>query len=430
MKSRAARFGWPLVWLALAALLVARATDRPPTRGVILDHLEFGRRLVLGEDVYGPWQSDADAPVRPLHAPYPPSFGLLAAPFAAIDATFGQRPARASWALLQVLALLVLAWQLRRLAPRAPPGRAASWHWLWFGTFLLGARFILRDTHGGGGNLINTALCVFAFGVLERRPWLAGLLLGFSLATKPTQLWLLPVLLVLGRGRALGWTLAAGLGCVVVTLVLQRLDLAPWLRWLEGSYRLGTQADPWADPALEFPPFEWMNQSLRLGVARWCGTVPPEFAARVEWGVAPGLGLDVPTVGWIGRILALTLLGWLLLACRRLRGSREALPWLLAAALVLSVMLSPLSWKAHHVALLPVLFLLLHAAVCSRSRALAVVLGLWALCCNLGGDLIGDAADEWLNSVYIVTLWDLVLFGMALWYARRATTGAGDAART
>lgn len=424
-----ARLAWPLVWAAIAIVLVARATSRPETRGVILDHLEFGRRLLHGEDVYGPWKSDPDAPVRPLHAPYPPSYGLLTAPFAVVADSLGDRAARFLWACLQVLALAAIGQAMMALtAGRAPP---ATWHWLWFVTFLLGARFVLRDTHGGGGNLINVALCLLAFVFAERgRAAVAGLLLGFSLATKPTQLWLLPVLACLSHHRAALWTVAAGLGLVLVTLLLQRLDVGPWLRWIEGSWALGTQHDPWADPALGFPPFEWMNQSLRLCVARWCGEVPPEFAARVEWGVAPpGLGLDGATVGWITRVVALLMLATLLLACRRLRRIAAARVWLLAAAFVLSVLLSPLSWKAHHVALLPVLLLLVRRAVVSRARGVWLLLATWAVCCAVfgkdmvglfAGEATGDAADEWLNSTYVVTLWDVVLFAVALHHARRS----------
>src|SRR6185436_10632022 len=110
-------------------------------------HLEFGRRLVLGEDVYGPWKSSPKAPLRPLDAPYPPSFGLLTAPFAAIDAIAGLYAARLCWALLQIACLAVCGLALRDLvAPRAPPADVARWHWLWLGTFLLTARFVLRDT--------------------------------------------------------------------------------------------------------------------------------------------------------------------------------------------------------------------------------------------------------------------------------------------
>jgi len=427
----ASRLAWPLLWIAVAILLVARATSRPPSRGVILDHIEFGRRLLAGEDVYGPWKSDPDAPIRPLHAPYPPSYGLLTAPFAVIDMALGTRAARAAWALLQVLALAAIAFVLRRLtAPRAPPGTSPHWHWLWLGAFVLGARFVLRDTHGGGGNLINIALCLLAFDAAERRRGLAAaLLLGFSLATKPTQLWLLPVFWLLGHRRAAGLAVVAGLGWAALTVLLQGGDVGPWLRWSEGSWRLSTQANAWATPALEFPPFEWMNQSLRCAMARWGGSVPDEFAARVAWGVVPGLGLPAVTVSWLTRLASLALLVLTLVTAWRSRHAASARLWAFAAALVLSVLLSPLSWKAHHVALLPVLLLLLQRAVWQRSGASWVILGAWWACCSLPGrDLVGDAADEWLNSVYVVTAGDLLLLLVGLGAARSAALQHEDAA--
>ena len=414
------RWLWVLLWCTLAAVLVARAARRPESRGVILDHLEFGRRLLHGEDVYGPWRSDPDAPVRPLHAPYPPSFGLLVAPFSAIDEAFGHRAARATWALLQVGCLVATALVLRRrtLAQTTVAG-PHMWHVLWLLLFVLGARFVLRDTHGGGGNLINLGLCLLAFDAAEReRPRRAGLWLGLSLATKPTQIWLLPVLLLLGRGRAVGWTLVCGAGAVLLTLALQRFELAPWWRWFEGSWRLGTQGDAFAVPALDFPPFEWMNQSLRCAVARWCGTVPDEFAARVAWGVPPGLGLSLPVVVGITRGLSLAALLAVLATAWRARAVPAARLWVVAAALVLSVLLGPLSWKAHYVVVLPVLFLLLQqatAAPIARARRTAwALLAGFAVCCLPGEAIVGDAGDEWQNSVYLVTAWACVLLVVAL----------------
>ena len=96
VSTKAAR-AWTALWIVLALVLVVRATGRPDDRGVILDSLEFGRRLVHGEDVYAPWQSGRNAPMRPLHAPFPPTFGLLMAPFAAVDELLGLRAARCAW---------------------------------------------------------------------------------------------------------------------------------------------------------------------------------------------------------------------------------------------------------------------------------------------------------------------------------------------
>lgn len=432
------RWIWPIVWIVLAVVLVARASGRPSSRGVLLDHLEFGRRLVHGEDVYGPWRSDPDAPVRPLHAPYPPSFGLLTAPFHLVDATFGQRPARFAWALLQVASLLVGALLLRRLLrahQRHDGDNARRWQWLWLATFVLTLRFVLRDTHGGGGNLINVAFVLLAFDASERgRERSAGAWLAFSLVTKPTMVWLLPVFLLFGRRRTVAWTALAGAGFVLLTMVLQRFELAPWWRWLQGSWALATQADPWLVPAFEFPPFEWMNQALRFCVARWCGEVPPEFAARVELGVVPGLGLETSTVGWLVRIASLSLLAAVLLAAWRSRASANARLWVVGSTFALTLLLSPLSWKGHHVALLPLVLLLVEHAHRTRSRPVLLLLTVWFVTCALpGGDLVGDAVDEWLNSVYVVTLGDVALLTAALVLARcsarSAPTEHGDATR-
>ncbi|MBL8736192.1 MAG: DUF2029 domain-containing protein [Planctomycetes bacterium] len=427
----------PVLWIAMGLFLVARASARPSSRGVLLDHLEFGRRLVHGEDVYGPWKSDPDAPLRPLHAPYPPSFGLLTAPFHLVDATLGRRPARFGWALLQVASLVVGALLLRRLLlargalgdgdpPLLDAAERRRWQWLWLATFLLTLRFVLRDTHGGGGNLINVAFVLLAYAASERgHDRRAGAWLAFSLVTKPTMVWLLPVFLLFGRWRTVAWTLLAGTGFVLLTMALQRFELAPWWRWLQGSWALATQADPWAVPAFEFPPFEWMNQALRFCLARWCGEVPVAFSARVELGVAPGLGCDVATVGWIVRITSLGLLGAVLLVARRARHRADARLWVVVGTFVLTLLLSPLSWKGHHVALLPLLLLLVEHVWRTRSRAIAALLAMWFVTCSLpGGDLVGDAVDEWLNSVYVVTIGDVALLGAALvgaWRAARST---------
>jgi len=428
------------VWLAVAVAIAGRATSRKETKGVLLDHLEFGRRLLQGEDVYGPWKSDPDAPIRPLHAPYPPSFGLLTAPFALVDEVAGLRAARVSWALLQLGSLVVIAVALRRLmVPRAPPDSASlrparlgthAWHLLWLGTFVLTSRFVLRDTHGGGGNLINVALVLLALHDSEHgRERRAGAWLAISLVTKPTMVWLVPVFALFGRWRTLASAAVAGTVAVALTMALQRFELAPWARWLHGSWALATQADPWAVPADEFPPFEWMNQALRFGVARWCGDVPEPYAARVAWGVSPGLGLPVDTVAWIVRAASGALLASVLAIAWRSRRAAGARLWTVAAALPLTLLLSPLSWKGHHVALVPLVLLLLHRAAAARSRAAMIVLGAWFVGCALpGGDLVGDDADEWLNSVYVVTFGDVALLAAALVFARSAAQEHDDAA--
>lgn len=414
---------WCLFWLALAALLAVRATTRREHRGVLVDHLEFGRRLLAGEDVYGPWRSDPDAPVRPLHAPYPPSFGLLTAPFALVDRGLGRPAARLGWVLLQLLAIAALARSLHAMLNSGPaPPTAASARWLLLGSLALSARFLLRDTHGGGGNVINVALCAAAFVDAERgRDRRAGLWLGISLATKPTQLLLLPLLFVFGHRRAVGYALLTGAACALASLCLLRFDTAPWVRWFEGSLRLAAQTDAFAVPALGFPEFEWMNQSLRCATARYLSAVPAEYAARVAHGVPAGFDWPPAVAAAVARTIVLGLLLWLLRAGHRARravatdaAGAAARALAFAAGLCLSLLASPLSWKAHHLALLPLLHLLLARAVASRSRPLCFLLAAFAIGCGLGQEVLGDDGDEWLNSLYVLPAFDLALFAVAL----------------
>src|SRR5690606_30242536 len=179
-------------------------------RGVITDHLEFGRRLFAGEPLYAPFED-----AGPLHSVYPPSFGLLTAPFTLLP----ERGARYAWGVLQVLALAAIgSWAiglLRRLRPDLLPRR----HLLLGIAALLLSRYLLRDTHGGGGNLLNLAFALGAFRLAEaRRPVLAAAVLGLSLATKPTTALLVPVLLAMGHvGAALiAAPVALGLAAIAV----------------------------------------------------------------------------------------------------------------------------------------------------------------------------------------------------------------------
>ncbi len=417
---------WWLLWVALAAFVAVRATWRPDHRGVLLDHLEFGRRLLHGTDVYADWKSDPDAPVRPLHAPYPPSFGLLTAPFAMVADAAGLRPARLAWSLLQITAIAALGLAMRRMVRTEEPLPAptARDRWRWLVTLLLMTRFVLRDTHGGGGNLINVALCALAFVAAERgQDRRAGWLLGVSLATKPTQIWLLPVFLAMGHRRAALHAGIAGAASILVSAALLHFDPAPWHRWLAGSLALGAQTDAFAAPAFDFPKFEWMNQSLRCATARWFGTVPPEIAARVTFGVMPGLGWSPAAAAWVARsTTAVAGIGVLVSAWQRRRSSssdRVDRAFVFAAALTLSLLASPLSWKPHHVALLPIVYLMLERAEAQRSRALWAMLAAFVLSCGIGQQLLGDDGDEFLNSTYVLPAFDLLLLATALTLRRK-----------
>lgn len=410
--------GWTLLWSLLGLALIWRTGVRD--RGVILDHLEFGRRVLLGLDLYAPYLED-----KPLHAPYPPSFGLLTAPFSLLP----ERAARFAWGILQVAAIGVIARRLRDLALEHVPEALPRIHLAFAAVAVLAGRYVLRDTHGGGGNLINLALVLSCLHAIRfHKPNRAGVILGFSLATKPVALLFVPYLWITGQRRAAKVAALAGLGFLLVALLLLRQGAAPFLAWFDGSVRYGGMTDLFADPAGGFPPFTWMNQCLRCCVARYCGAVPPEFAAQVP-GFVQGLGWSGVTTGWIARVLSVALVATTLAAVsRNHRTGHSPAPIAkiagVAAMFALSLLLSPISWKAHHVALIPAFFLLVVLGLRGRRTAWACAAG-YLLVCGLGEELVGKEFKQVQQAHYFTTFGTLILLGMCLWQTTRQRLPSG-----
>ena len=402
---------WPWVWGLLGIGLVLRTGLRD--RGVISDHLEFGRRLLTGHDLYAPYLE----PGEPLHPPYPPSFGLLTAPFALLP----ERIARIAWGALQVAALRTIALRLRIFVPHEWQSRI---HWIYLFAAVLGARYILRDTHGGGGNLINLALVLLALhDAASGREVRGGIILGFSIATKPTAILMLPFLFVLGHKRAMNATILSGAAFLGVALLALRQGVAPFLIWFDGSIRYAAMTDLFADPAAGFPDFTWMNQCLRCAITRYFGLVPDVHAARVP-GFFNGLGWPPSSCVWITRILAGGLLASVATVVWRRRYVAAARPWLIASMFALSLLLSPISWKAHHTALLPAFFMLGICALTDyarRPRWAWVLAGTYFAACVLGEEIVGKGFKNVQQSLYLTTVGTLACLAFCLWQALRAT---------
>jgi hypothetical protein len=400
-RVRRATLAWLALGLAIALALVVRTGVRE--RGVITDHLEFGRRVLAGEELYAPFL-DGD---QPLHAPYPPGFGLLTAPFSLLP----ERVARFAWGLLQVGALVAIFAWLRGALVRGFPGLAPRAPLVLALTAVLGVRYVLRDTHGGGGNLINLALVLAAFTSAARgRAWTAGTLLGFSLATKPTAILMVPLLALFGQRRAAMIALAAAAAFTALALALLGQGLAPLQRWATGSYEYATMTDLFATPDLGFPPFSWMNQSLRCALVRFFGEVPPELAAQVPH-FFQGLGLDASATAVLRTAVSVALLAITALALlpRHESGRDHAI----AAVLALSLLLSPVAWKAHHVALLPAFALLLAHGFVGRRRAF-VFAAAYLLACGPGEELVGKELKNTQQSLYLATAGTLALWAILL----------------
>ncbi len=393
---------WKIIWIILGLVLIIRSGVRD--RGVIEDHLEFGRRLVAAEDLYAPYKE-----VGPLHPVYPPSFGLMTWPFTLL----GERIARFLWVAFQVLALAYIGIRMLHWLQLIWPELHARRHWILLLTAILCSRYALRDTHGGGGNILNLALVIGAFHLDSKGKSLgASAALGLSIATKPSMILCLPLLLVIGKKRsAIGAFMAAGLLMLLAVLINQR-GWDPLQTWAEGSYLYASMPDPFAEPAMGFPAFTWMNQSLRCAMARYLGDVPAVYADEIP-GFFPGLGLQASSIQWLRLTLGLLLLAISFAWAWRHRLSETRRVAILALFLCLGLLLSPISWKAHHVALGPALFLLLGSAFSGR-RWLWYLLGIYVLANLLGEQIVGKELKNLQQCLYLLTISTTVIWALCL----------------
>ncbi len=424
------RVAWSLLSLALlGALLVARAGGKQD--GVLVRNRAFGERFLAREDPY----FDPERGHR-IHGPYPPSLVWFAAPLALVP----EPVARIGWSVAQVGALALCALLLKRragqlerareLPRRSPPGtprwrsaasRAVPW------AFALGllatSRFVLRDTAGGGGNLLTASLALLGLELaLDGRSRLAGLPLGLALAVKPN---LAPLLLYFAARRR-GATIATTLATVLLLVALPGLWFGPrawfelgerWARDVASYAALADLHDPAAVPEGLPEPRNGMNQSLREAVFRAVRPPGETGAADVSWTT-----LGVPTAAVLGRVLAAILVVLALVRTLRLpRDAERSAPraaWFAALAwLPLALLLSPITWKAHSAALLPLTAALALVALMDRRerRWLGPVLIAYYLACNLANEqLLGRSSKHWLQSASVVTWGTLVLFAATL----------------
>ncbi len=148
---------------------------------------------------------------------YPPHFLLLALPFGLI-------PFSASYALFMCItgaALVATIWLY------APPDYR---RWLQLGSLLLCPAASITVIAGQNA-FLTAALLVGGFGLLPRRPILAGVLLGVA-TFKPTLWLMVPVALIAARQ----WRVLASAAAVASVLALASLavfGVEMWRQWLE-----------------------------------------------------------------------------------------------------------------------------------------------------------------------------------------------------
>jgi len=385
----------------LSLVLVVRAARKDG--GVLRRNQQWGERFLHHEDPYfDPVHQNRE------HGPYPPSLALMAAPLSLVPTL----PARVLWTALQVGALLLLFELLRRRTREHWPALEPHASVLFALALVLVSRFLLRDTAGGGGNLIYATLVVWGVELaLRGREWAGGVPIALSLVLKPN---LAPFVLFLAlrrRWRAVASTLLA---CAAL-YALPGLYYGPrayaelsvhWVKDVTNFVELDELHERALVPAGMPPAEDGMNQDLREAVFRVFR--PPGDSGAYDVHLVE---LSPEAASWVARAFELALVAAAVLVAWRARGSRGV--WIAALAFFpLALLCSPVTWKAHHVVLLPMFFALLACAFdpARRSRALAWFLfGYWVVCDLFSQEIVGNALRDWLQALSVVTWGDVAL---------------------
>ncbi len=341
---------------------------------------ELGRSPYPADDLPEPMASQA------LPYLYPPPTLVLLAPLAWLPFPL----ARVGLLGLSHVCLLAMIWlTATRLAGLEPERRPAAMGLV----LVLGLMFhpIAVTLEHGQINLV-LALALLLFWLTERagRSVMAGALLAVAIALKTYPVLLLPLLVLVGRARVAGWTVAA-LACLsgVAALVVPG---EAWGHWLAEVVPTGGYGR--VPLGLFSPAAEW-NQSLNGIFSRWfmeAGEEAPRGVGRaLTYGVATVLMLATAWGAWRAR--------------RRTAG----LDLTLAAGLPLTYLLAPLSWEHHLAYLWPGLVWMLLGREGRRRRwwllaVLSAVLAMGPLMAK-GGAVLG---------VWCVAMGDLLAGGGAV----------------
>lgn len=379
--------------LVAAVFLVARAVRKDD--GVLARNREFGARFLERTDPY------VD-PVRGhrVHGPYPPSYVIVTAPLALVS----ENAARLGWALLQITALACTYVLMRDWTRRGWPAAEPHAPVLFALALLLASRFLLRDMAGGGGNLVYAAAALWGVELaLRERALAGGALLALSLVLKPN---LAPFVVFLACARR--WR--AVVACIAVAALLV---LAPGL-WY-GFEAWTALVERWVADLAQF------GRAVNLADAREVPDGFPLAETSMNQSVREALwrALSPATAAVLTALVSAALLLVAGVTAARARGERELRA---AAALFLPVclLISPVSWKAHHVGLLALYFVLCAEARSAGRRWLGTLLVVYyGACVLLSEELVGKEWKNTLQEMSIVTLGALALFAAGVVVARR-----------
>jgi hypothetical protein len=395
------RRSWGLILVAVAATIFVLDWIRV-VAGHSSDfrlHWEFGRRFLAGEFLYK----------GGLHIPYPPFWAVASAPLSLL-------PMDVSRALLYPRALVAIAallFVLDRLTRKSLALASDGPFWAAAAALALSCRFVERDLIECGLNLALVALTWLGIYLWTLRRELAGgLCLGLAVALKCT-----PLLFVAYFALKRQWRMVA-----VASLSAAAFTLVPVCR--QGPRSYAQHMSVWAtnvargvsqkDPSIGVLGEEVVqNLSLRPALARFLMRYPETHLSRIRnaWYVDL-LDLSPTAAGLVARVAVLTLLLWVAVLLRSPLAGRDdpTLPWDCAALSVVMLLLSPITWEQHCVAVLPAFYLIgrrvLQGHRLSR-LSWAAISGwvFWVLVLNY--DLVGRDFARLLHSYHVIT-WNLV----------------------
>jgi hypothetical protein len=362
-------------------------------------HWQFAGRLLHHELLYA----------EGLHVPYPPFWAMAWLPVT----VFPLAAAKVLCYPLSAIALALLFWLLDRLCRDRLPLSGARRFWAAAAALVVVSRFVVRELPECGPNLTLLA-CVWAaiYFWTQRRDVAAGLCLGLATALKCTP-GLFIAYFIWKRQWKLTITSAAAAAAFSLAPALWQgpTDYQRHVQIWLANLRYGIQQpDPSAGV---LGPDTLQNLSLRPAVVRCLMHLPEGHPGRLDHpAFMDFLDLSPATAGRITKLVMLALLLVVAWCFRKPIADRDGLTvaWECAAVGTLALLLSPITWYQHCVALLPVFYLFMRTVAAGIRPArwmVAIVVTFVVVVLLLSRGLIGREASLLLAS-YHLTTWAVV----------------------
>lgn len=318
-------------------------------------HWVFGERFVNHEFLYS----------NGLNVPYPPFWAMAHAPLTLIPVHLAQILVYP----FATLALICLLWTLDRVTSTDLPVERKAVFWIAAGAVLLSVDFVARDFVECGPNITLVAATWIGLACWRsKRVWTGAALIGCAIALKLTAALFIPYFFLRRQWRmGLATAFFAALFTVMPAVWQGRASYLQHLQVWATNVRAGIAAP---DPRYGILGLEkYSNISLRPALTRYLTHIPelPEGEAR-----SSGLGryvhplnmdvltLPLATTRWILNASTICLIAIVLWSLRgRVAGARDPrVVWEAAAVGVLALLLSPITWKQHLVAVVPACYLI------------------------------------------------------------------------